>query len=198
MDWAAHNFARFSPPQFPSYVDFENTFRSFVLVTIFAAFAEEMIFRGMLLPNFLDRYGLHRRIVLTGLTWAAMHFHSDSYGGLSVGGVLLHLADRILLCLVLNYIFAWMTLRQRSILPAAVFHATWNLLNTIPNPFGFAWEPELHIAMLAVLAYVLYRFWPISAESNLDAVTADTPPAPAAVWARCRAQQVRNSDAVGI
>jgi len=63
-----------------------------------------MIFRWMLLPNFLDRYGLHRGIVLTGLSWAAMHFHSDSCGGLSVGGVLLHLTDRILLCLVLNYI----------------------------------------------------------------------------------------------
>jgi len=33
-DWAAHSFARFSPPQFSSYFDFENTFQSFALVTI--------------------------------------------------------------------------------------------------------------------------------------------------------------------
>lgn len=164
VDWAAHNFGRFSPPQFVSYFSFENIWHPFVVLTIFAAFAEEMVFRGMLLPKLIDRYGLHRGIFFTGLSWAAMHFHSDGYPGLSVGGVLLHLASRILLCLGLNYAFAWMTLRQGSILPAAIFHATWNLLTTFPDQFGFSWEPEFRIAFLAVVAYALYRFWPIRPE----------------------------------
>jgi membrane protease YdiL (CAAX protease family) len=131
---------------------------------IFAAFAEEIAFRGMLLPSFMYRYGLHRGIFLTGLVWAAIHFRSDTYSGLSPGGVLLHVANRIFLCMALNYLFAWMTLRERSIIPAALAHTAWNILHAIPN--RPAWELKFHFALAATLAYVLYRFWPIAAQAD--------------------------------
>jgi hypothetical protein len=38
----------------------------------------------------------------------------------------------------------------------------WNLFATASNQFGVAWELELEIVLLALLAYALYRYWPIS------------------------------------
>src|SRR4029077_10864329 len=105
---------RMSPPQLSSYFDFKNTWQGFLVLMILASFTEEMVFRGMLLPKFVDRYGIYRGIFFTGLSWAALHFHSDDYSGLSIAGVLLQLTQRILLCLSLNYVLVWLTFRHRS------------------------------------------------------------------------------------
>jgi len=111
---------------------------------VFGAFAEEIVFRGLLLPNFLRRFGLHRGIFLTGIAWAAVHFRSDSYSGLSVDGVLIHLANRVFLCLALNYVFAWMTLRWSSIIPAAIAHSTWNILVSMQQNTSELWIGNAH------------------------------------------------------
>jgi membrane protease YdiL (CAAX protease family) len=95
---------------------------------IFGAFAEEIVFRGLLLQNLISRYGFHRGLFLTGVVWGAYHFRGDSYSGLSVGDILLRLAYRILICLAWNYVFAWMTLRWKSIIPAGITHTVSNIL----------------------------------------------------------------------
>jgi len=116
---------------------------------------------------------------LTGIAWAAIHFRSDTYSGLSPGGVLVHLANRIFLCLVLNYIFSWLTLRSGSIIPAAIAHTVWNLWTEVLSHLDDRWEVEFRFVLAAVIAYILFRFWPISVERETESVSPDTAPEPA-------------------
>jgi len=176
--WAAHDFGKFVPPQFSSYFDLTNAWQPWLLLMAFGAFAEEIVFRGLLLPNFLGRYGLHRGIFLTGIVWAAIHFRSDTYSGLSVGGVLLHLANRVFLCLALNFVFAWMTLRWNSIIPAAIAHSTWNILVSMQPDTRELWDWELPFVLWAILAYVLFRFWPIIGEETASMARSRASPEP--------------------
>ncbi len=177
--WAAHDFGKFAPPQLSSYFDLNNAWQPWVLLMAFGAFAEEIVFRGLLLPRFLSRYGLHRGIFLTGIVWATIHFRSDTYSGLSVGGVMLHLANRIFLCLTLNLVFAWMTLRWNSIIPAAIAHTTWNILVSMQQNTSELWDWEFKVALWAILAYVLFRYWPVQGENGPESAARAVDPEPA-------------------
>jgi membrane protease YdiL (CAAX protease family) len=177
--WAAHDFGRLAPPQLSSYFGVTDAWQPWLLLMVFGAFAEEIVFRGLLLPRFLGRYGFHRGIFFTGMVWAAIHFRSDSYSDLSVGGVLVHLANRMLLCLALNFVFAWMTLRWDSIIPAAVAHATWNILVTVQPESGQLRDWVLPSALWAVLAYVLFRFWPLTGQETSEGLRSEADPEPA-------------------
>jgi membrane protease YdiL (CAAX protease family) len=177
--WAAHDFGKLAPPQFSSYFGVTNAWQPWLLLMAFGAFAEEILFRGLLLPKLLGRYGLYRGIFLTGIVWAAIHFRSDTYSGLSVGGVLVHLANRVLLCLALNFVFAWMTLRWISVIPAAVAHTTWNILVTLQPDSSQLWDKALAFVLWAILAYVLFRFWPLSGEETSEGIQSEANPEPA-------------------
>ena len=177
--WAAHDFGKFAPPQLSSYFDITSGWQPWLLLMAFGAFAEEIVFRGLLLPKFLSRYGLYRGIFLTGIVWAAIHFRSDTYSGLSVGGVLVHLANRVLLCLALNFVFAWMTLRWSSVIPAAITHTTWNILVTVQPDSDQSWDKALAFVLWTILAYVLFRFWPTFGEETSEGIRSEANPEPA-------------------
>jgi|SRR5580704_2327047 membrane protease YdiL (CAAX protease family) len=161
MQWAEHGIEKFGPPLFSSYLEPSGIWNPWLLMLLVGAFAEEIVFRGVLLPRLLQRYGLERGILLTGLIWAAFHFRADVYSGLSVGGVLLRLGHRIILCLAMNYAFAWMTLRWRSILPAGVAHGVWNMLATSGIGGASPWTSDFALVSWTVVALVLYRYWPL-------------------------------------
>jgi membrane protease YdiL (CAAX protease family) len=165
--WAAMDFGKFDAPRFLPY--FYAGLSPVALLTalsmFFPALAEEVVFRGMVLPDFLQRYGLHRGIFLTGIFWAAIHFRSDSYVGLSVGGVLRVLIWRILFCLTLNYVFAWMTLRWHSVLPAAIAHFMSNALVSLGPRVSGLWDGERYLALWVLLAMLLYRVWPLETDN---------------------------------
>jgi membrane protease YdiL (CAAX protease family) len=163
VQWAAHFYGQYSPPQVSQYFNPSDTWQPWLLLMVFAAFAEEIVFRGLLLPRFIERYGLQRGIFLIGIVWAAIHFRSDTYSVLHVG-VLHQLANRIAVCLALNYVLSWMTLRWGSILPATVAHTVWNILASI---FVYSrWKVDLWIALLAVTSFVIFRFWPVQAAAS--------------------------------
>jgi membrane protease YdiL (CAAX protease family) len=176
MQWAAHDFGKYGPPHLSTYVDLSSLWRLSILLLVFGAFAEELGFRGMLLPEFIGRYGLHRGIFITGIAWAAIHFRSDSYSGLSVGGVLLHLVERVLFCVAFNYVFAWMTLRWRSISPAAIAHSVSNMLVIagIASVEDARWE--FQIALWALVGFVLYRFWPLKTDGAQSQIPVEPEP----------------------
>jgi len=162
--WAAHYFGKHSPPQLSDYMDWSRLFQPWVLFLVFGAFAEEIIFRGILLPDLIKRYSLHRGIFLTGIAWAAIHFRSDTYTGLGVGDVLLALLNRILFCLAMNYVFAWMILRWKSIVPAGIAHTVWNMLVFAPVSASSSIALELRCLLWMILAYMLFHYWPIAAQ----------------------------------
>jgi len=55
VNWAMNDFGGISPPDFTSYFSWTGSWPWTLVVMVFAAFAEEIIFRGMLLRPLLQR-----------------------------------------------------------------------------------------------------------------------------------------------
>lgn len=164
--WAAHDFGRFEPPQFGSYFSVPDVW---FLLLFFAAFFEEVIFRGLLQPRFIHRYGLYRGIFLVGIVWAASHFFSDfSFSHFTDAEIFLKLGLRLFMCVTLSFVLAWLTLRSGSVVPAAIAHTVYNIL--VFSAFGlpFTGKSTLRIAFWAVLAYRLFRYWPVPEEPKME------------------------------
>jgi len=171
-NWAIYKFGQDFSPLFSSYFKLDGLSDPWLLLLIAGAFAEELVFRGLLLRRLIFRYGFHRGIFLTGLVWAAYHFRGDSYHNLSAGGVLWHLAYRILICLAMNYVLAWMTLRWNSIVPAAIAHTVSNMLIVAGVDVLVSWLNELRIVEWAVVALLLFRFSPLMAGEPTERIAA--------------------------
>jgi membrane protease YdiL (CAAX protease family) len=170
--WAGGDFGRFEPPQFGSYF---NVPEIWLLLLFFAAFFEEVIFRGLLQTRFIHRYGLYRGIFLVGVVWAVFHFFSDfSFSHFTYEEALVKLCFRMFMCVTLSFALAWLTLRSESIVPAAIAHALYNVLVFSPIGPPFAGKDVLRIALWAALAYVLFRDWPVPSEAKLGTVSLGT------------------------
>ena len=92
-----------------------------------SAFAEEVLFRGLVLTELAERVGFWRANALSGVLFVAMHWpHRIWRGGLSLSVV----ADApvlFLLALALGFV----TWRSGSIWPAVVFHAANNAVTGV-------------------------------------------------------------------
>ncbi len=165
--WAARDFQTALPPRLTSYVSFNSSWRWSLILMAFVVFAEEVVFRGILLPPLLRRYGLHRGVFLTGLIWSAFHFHSDMRFRYSMAQALLHLALRIAICLAMNYVLSWMKLRWNSVIPAAIAHTVSNVLviGGINGSVEYAYE--MRIVLWSVCALVLFYYWPPRERSQI-------------------------------
>lgn len=157
-DWSLGQFDADSRPDFRSYF---STPDNWLLLLFFAAFFEEIIFRGALQPKFIQRYGLHRGIFLIGAVWAAFHFVSDfSFSGASDLDVLAKLASRLFLCITLSFVFGWLALRSGSVFPSTIAHMLYNIFALSNFGFLFSGGETLRVALWAILAFVLFRYWP--------------------------------------
>jgi len=171
--WAAREFGNFAPPQFGSYFNIPDIW---FLLLFFGAFFEEVIFRGLLQTRFIYRYGLYRGIFLVGIVWAAFHFFSDfSFSRFTDQEVLVKLCFRMFMCVALNFVLAWITLRSESVVPAAIAHGFYNVLVFSPIGPQFAGKDVLRVALCAALGYVLFRYWPVPSKATLGAVIAAAP-----------------------
>lgn len=168
VEWAAHDFGTYGPPQLGSYF---NVPEPWLLLLFFAALFEELIFRGLVQPRFIQRYGLYRGIFLVGIVWAAFHFFYDfSFSRATDLQVLERLGIRIFTCLALSFVFGWFTLRSGSILPATVAHTLYNVsLYSSPQPSSAA-STTIRNALWAALAYLLFRYWPAKTEDSAEPV----------------------------
>jgi len=169
IQWTARDFANYSGLQIGSYFNLPDPW---LLLLFFAALSEEVIFRGLLQPRFIKRYGLYRGIFLVGVVWAAFHFFSDPHTGESDLGVLMNLASRIFICLALGYVLGWLTLRSGSVLPAVFAHTFYNVM--VFSGFGpaFYGEGVVRVGLWAVLAYVLFHYWPVQAADEPRVIAA--------------------------
>lgn len=174
--WAAHGVGREVAPVLGSFFNLPDPW---LYLSILSAFLEEMIFRGLLQRRFIERYGIHRGTVLVGIVWAASHFHSDvSFSGATTTGTLTILASRVAMCLVLNSVLAWLTLRFSSIIPAALAHAFYNILVFSELDPPFPGKTALRLGLWAILAWVLFHYWPVLAEDNPAEESALAAPSP--------------------
>jgi membrane protease YdiL (CAAX protease family) len=178
-DWVAHYFGQTTASQLNVYFDLARLRDPWLLLMVFSAFSEEIVFRGLLLQKLMNRYGLHRGIFLTGMVWAAIHFRTDRYPEHSVQGVLLFWVFRILICLAMNYVLAWMTLRWHSIIPAGITHTISNILIVSGATGAVPWSYQIWIVLWGTVALFLFRFWPFAkAQSVETSLSAPDPASP--------------------
>lgn len=174
-DWAAHAFGVYAPPELRGYFALPD-YR--LLTYILAAFPEELIFRGVLQRQFTGRYGLWRGIFLVGVIWSAFHFYSDARPVASDFTVLSIIAFRIVNCVSIGFVLSWLTLRSKSLFPSTLAHAFFNICLIAPFDRFFRDKGWLVIGLWGLLALVLYRYWPVEAESHRPVV--ENPPQPLA------------------
>jgi membrane protease YdiL (CAAX protease family) len=179
-NWAAHFFGQTTSPQLSVYFDLARLRDPWLLLMFFGAFAEEIVFRGLLLQKLMNRYGFQKGIFLTGIVWAAIHFRTDRYPERSVGGVLLYLLLRILICLAMNYVLSWMTIRWRSIIPAGITHSVSNILIVSRVAGTVPWSYEIGIVLWATVAFFMFQFWP-SAQAQFMETSSPEPDTASAV-----------------
>jgi membrane protease YdiL (CAAX protease family) len=168
--WGAHNYGRLAPPHLDDYFDVPRHSLRFVTTIAFAAFAEEIIFRAILQPRLIRRYGIWRGLFLVGIIWSAFHFYTDFNVQMTELSALLTLVQRIFVCLTLGFAFGWLALRTQSIWPAVVSHASHNILVDSGATSHFAGEGAVLMALWALLTYALYRYWPVPGDSTAEII----------------------------
>lgn len=173
--WAAYDFGKFGPPQFGSYLPSPH---AWTMLLVFAAFLEEVIFRGVLQKQFVPRYGVMRGVFLIGVVWAAFHFYSDRYPDGADYDVLLGLFQRITQCLVMAFVLSWLTERSRSLLPATICHWLSNVGVYANSALEFPGKAWIRTTLWLLVAAVLFRLWPIEETHHDEAQGAVADPEP--------------------
>jgi membrane protease YdiL (CAAX protease family) len=145
---------------------------------LLVALSEEFIFRGLLQPRFVRRYGPLRGIFLLGIVFAAMHLSTDfsverSYR-LNGWLVILMMSLRLISGVGMSFVAGWFTLRTGSVLAAAVAHGLFDVLIYSALGPGLGFVLVLVIAW-AGLACVLFRYWPVQAEVVQETETSNSP-----------------------
>jgi membrane protease YdiL (CAAX protease family) len=169
VSWAANDFGKYSPPHLLSYLPVPEIW---TLSLVFAAFVEEIVFRGVLQRHFVIRHGVPRGIFLVGIVWASFHFFTDKYAT-SDQGVVLDLLLRVAQCVILGFALSWLTLRSSSLLPATMAHWLSNVgvySARDPDYPGRGWMNPL---LWLLVALVLFRFWPVE-DTDLTAQLAES------------------------
>jgi uncharacterized protein len=92
------------------------------------ALGEEIGWRGFLVPELNKVVGFTGVSVISGLMWAAYHFPVLLFGDYNKGAPAWYSLTCFTLMVVADsFILTWLTLRSRSLWPAAIFHGSHNL-----------------------------------------------------------------------
>lgn len=174
-DWAAHAYGRLEPPRMADYLGVPELW---TLASFLGAFAEEVIFRGVLQKHFIERFGLWRGICFVGIVWAAFHFYGDARYRLDDLGMVLALSSRLIMCVVHGFGLSWLTLRSKSLLPATLAHGLYNVFVDTKSDVSFPGQSWVHLGLWGLFAYVLFRYWPPQEEDKvLPVIDEETAPA---------------------
>jgi membrane protease YdiL (CAAX protease family) len=137
-----------------------------MLLLLPASLGEEVLFRGVLQPRFILRYGLFRGLALLSIVFATLHINADLFGsfGFTDGVVILGLFVRLISSIGLCFVTGWLTLRTGSVLAAALAHGLSNMLALSPLGPTFPGIGPLTDILWMALGFVLFRYWPIQDE----------------------------------
>ena len=92
------------------------------------ALGEEIGWRGFLVPELAKVVGFRGVAVISGLMWAAYHFPVLLFADYNAGTPAWYgLSCFTIMVVADSFILAWLTLRSRSLWPAAIFHGSHNL-----------------------------------------------------------------------
>lgn len=155
IHWATFGYGNYGPPSLASY--FHNP-GILSLWAIIPALAEEIAWRGYMQPRFIQLYGVVRGIFFTGIVWGAFHFTFDFGPLMKDQDVFLALGRRLAMTVTLSVVLAWITLRSRSVWPAAIVHGLYNILLSVGTPLPLA--PWSTYVVWMLLGLALFRSWP--------------------------------------
>ena len=155
MEWGQAGIGRFAPPDPLNYFGLPPATS---LLFVVGALIEEIAWRGFLQPRMIRKYGLARGVLLVGIVWGAFHFFGDASGPVTLSGFSIRLSRRLIETVSQSYVLAWLTVRARSVLPAALAHAVFNMFVSHELPVHSSlW---LLIALWGAAGIVLFRFFP--------------------------------------
>jgi membrane protease YdiL (CAAX protease family) len=175
LHWIAYRSCGLSVPGIGRYVTAPS---AGLLIFLLLALCEEVLFRGILQPQFIRRYGTVRGVFLVGVVFAAAHFSEDFSVWYTDGMVILKLCVRLAGAIPLSLVAGWLTLRTGSVLPAAVAHGFANVLGTSPLGPTFLGIGPVGDLLWAVLAYALFRYWPVELKTPYGVSPVGASPAP--------------------
>ena len=100
-----------------------------LLPNLVSGLGEEIGWRGLLFPNLYTRFGFVRASLIGGVAWALWHYPAILFADYRGPTPLwFQLPAFTLSVLGLNFFANWLWLRSGSVLPAAVWHGSHNLL----------------------------------------------------------------------
>lgn len=100
---------------------------AFALLNALIATGEEFAWRGLLQPLLTDQFGLFKGIAILGFIWSMWHLpallNGYNYPDNPVIGAFVLFPLRLI---AISYFYAWLTLKSRSFIPAAIAHGAGN------------------------------------------------------------------------
>jgi membrane protease YdiL (CAAX protease family) len=170
LRWVVGSSPTYALPHFASLFSLPSPRR--IAAFLPDAFVEEVIFRAVLLRQFVIRYGVLRGLVLVSTLFAVWHYGSDFSLLMNDREVASHLCIRSLQLLTTGLVLGWLTMRTGSILPAVLAHALFNAFSgsSMSGSSVSLWTPLQASCIslsIGLSAYLLLRFWPIQAEPEL-------------------------------
>jgi membrane protease YdiL (CAAX protease family) len=173
LQWRQCCWGQSPPPTIGDFVSWPGIAAVWLFVP---ALIEEIAWRGYLQPRFIRRYGLARGVFFVGVVWGAFHFAWDSHWQASLPTVMKSVQTRVLGTVILSYALAWLTIWSKSILPAAVAHATFNALLAVDtSKFDRHYDWWVTIAVWLVAGYLLFHLFPPPRDEAVDEVVSVRP-----------------------
>jgi membrane protease YdiL (CAAX protease family) len=132
------------------------------------AVGEEIGWRGFLTPHVTRVFGFTGGAVITGLVWGVWHCPALLFADYNTGNdPLFSLTCFIVLTVALSIPMAWLRLRSGSLWPAALLHASHNLviqrvltpLSTVTSPVTPYALDEFGFAVPSMIAVFAIWFW---------------------------------------
>ena len=97
------------------------------VINMLTATGEEIGGRGFMVPAFIERIGLKKTLLFTGLFWSLWHLPLLIFGGYMAETPLLYRIPAFILCIVpVGIIAGLLAYKSKSMWPAAVLHAAHN------------------------------------------------------------------------
>ncbi len=123
-----------------------------VVFMVLVAFAEELLFRGMLFKTIEERSGGKAAVIISGITFGFGHIVNlfNGYTGVSQ---IIQIVVAVLIGIVLSLLF----IRTKSIVPGMVFHALFNTASALSTEVEPLYD-YIAVGVIVVigLAYLLY------------------------------------------
>jgi len=134
---------------------------------IFAAFGEEMGWRGLLVPELAKFMGFTKLALLSGAIWTAWHLPLILFGTYHGADIWFSLAVFIPSVICSGMVFAWLRLKSGTVWTTVLFHGVWNYfiqhvypMLTVQTPateaitgeFGWA-SPAIYLVLALIVWY---------------------------------------------